>query len=163
MKRLNKKGMSLIEILIVVSIFAILGVLTTRSVILTLRGSRKSESQIKVKENVNYALSVIERQLRSAEEITCSGSPVTTLSYISIEGVVSSFACGSSGGVGYIASGSGMLTADDVNVTDCSFLCEQESINFPPKVSVSVTAEDVSSEGAEKGVVTLQTEIVGRN
>ena len=71
-----QKGMSLLEILVVVAIFSILGVIVTRSVLLTLRGSKKSESQVKVRENVNYALAVIERQLRNADSIvTCPNDP----------------------------------------------------------------------------------------
>ena len=64
MNKKTLKGMSLLEILIVVAVFSILGVIVTRSVLLTLRGSKKSESQVKVRENVSFSLGVIERQLR---------------------------------------------------------------------------------------------------
>lgn len=162
----NKKGMSLVEILITISVFAVLGILTTRAVITTLRGARKSDSQIQVKENINYAFSVMERQLRSAEEISpCFSVPTpgTSISYVSLEGEPSTFSCELTANTGYVASGSARLTSSEVKVTSCSISCVQEISNYPPIVSISVTATDVNSSGPEAGVVTMETEIVGRN
>ena len=161
--RKNNKGLSLIEILIVVSIFAVLGILTTRSVILTLRGAKKSDSQITVRENLNYSLSVIERQLRNAKEIvTCSGGASGRVDYISNEGLTTSFSCGSNGTDTYVASGSGRLTGSDIKISGCSFTCTQESINKPPIISVSFTGESVVT-GSESSKVSVQSEVVLRN
>lgn len=159
----QNRGMSLIEILIVVSVFAILGILTSRSVLTTLRGARKSDSQIKVKENVNYAFSVMERQLRSAYEIDCPNTDTTTIDFISLEGITTSFSCVSTPGDSYIASGSARLTSTDISVDSCSIVCEKESENSPAKVSVSVVATDSISQGPDEGSVSVETEIVGRN
>jgi len=71
MKTKTNSGLSLIEILIVITIFAVIGILSTRSVFLTLRGAKKSDSLVRVRENVNNALSVIERQIRNSEKVTC--------------------------------------------------------------------------------------------
>lgn len=160
--KVNKanKGISLVEILIVIAIFAVLAVITTRSIVITLKGARKSDSQIKVRENLNYAVSVMERQIRSAQEISpCPNSNHSTISYLSLEGISSSFNCGS----GYISSGSARLTSTDVSIDSCSMVCEKESENYPSKVSISISASDANLSGTDKGSVIIETEIVGRN
>jgi len=159
----NIKGLSLIEILIVITIFAVIGLLSTRSVFLTLRSAKKSDSMIRVRENVNYSFSVIERQLRNAESITCPNPSFNRLDYISLEGTATSFACATSGQDKYVASGSGRLTSSDITVTNCSFTCTQADINNPPYVNIIVEAEDNISQSEEKGRVSIQTQIVLRN
>lgn len=154
-------GFSLVEILIVISIFSIIGVLTTRTVLLTMRGAKKSDSQVRVRENVNYALSVIERQIRNSESVTCTAS-TTIFNYISLEGTSTSFSCVTAGSDKYIASGSGRLTSSDVVITSCSFVCTKTG-NNPATVKISIEANDATATGIEKGSVTAETEIVTRN
>lgn len=152
------RGVSFIEILVVIAVFAILGVLATRAILLTLRGSRKSESVVKVRENVNYALAVIERQLRNAESIntsTCTGR----VDYTDKDGVASSFVCTNIGPAGYVASGSARLTSPEVAVTACSFSCTAASDNVLPSVSVNVTAQDATATGVESAQVSSSTQI----
>lgn len=155
------KGFSLVEILVVISVFAVIGILSTRSLFLTLRGAKKSDSLVRVRENINLALSVMERQIRNSESITCPSSGVT-LSYISLEGVDTSFSC-TTGPNGFIASGSARLTSADISVTSCLFTCSQTDLNTPPLVKVSITAEDNISTSVEKGSITTETQIVARN
>lgn len=162
MKTKTNSGLSLVEILIVITIFAIIGILSTRSVFLTLRGAKKSDSLVRVRENVNNALSVIERQIRNSEKITCP-SVGTTLSYVSLEGISTDFICQSVGTDGYISSGSARLTSSDVSITSCSFTCSQISLNVPPLITITITAEDKTSTSVEKGSITTETQIVGRN
>ncbi len=164
MKRITKKGFSLIEILVVISIFALIGILTTRSIFTTLRSARKSDSLVKVREDINYAVGVIERQIRSAESVNCSLVTARSLPYIAEGGISSSFDC-TIGANGAIASGSAspvIITSSDVTVTGCVFTCTQ-SVNNPPSINISITAEDKNSSGTEKGSVTSQTEILLRN
>ncbi len=162
MKSKNNTGLSLIEILIVISIFAAIGLLSTRSIFLTLRGARKSESQVKVRENLNFALAIVERQIRNAEKLTCTAS-TTLLTYTAIEGVQSTFLCFTSGSDIYLASGSGRLTSSEVTLTTCSITCTQATINKPPTVKISLVGEDNTTSSVEKGSVTVETEISPRN
>lgn len=159
----KNKGFSLIEILVVISIFSIVGILSTRAVLLTMRGAKKSESQVKVRENVNYALSIIERQIRNSEDVSpCPNTSELKLDYVSSDGIPTFFSC-TVGASGKISSGSATLTSSDVSITDCSFTCTQTSSNNPPIVNVSIIAEDKTATGIEKGSVTAETEIVTRN
>lgn len=160
----NIKGLSLIEILIVISVFAIIGILSSTSLFLTLRNAKKSESLVKVKENLNYSLAVIERQIRNSEKVDCTTSTNSVLNYIALEGVQSSFSCkpAVAGNTAYIASGSARLTPSNISVSSCAFTCTETS-NNPPSVKVSLTFEDAVSTAPEKASITTETEIVTRN
>ena len=170
-RKIYNKGLSLVEILVVISVFAVIGILSTRSIFLTLRGAKKSDSLVRVRENVNFAMGVIERQIRNAQslEILCDGIPSSSLSYVAQEGALTDFSCEDLGNLtdGYIASGGARLTSPDIDVTSCSFTCTQldpnDPPNFPPTIRVSITAEDTVSTSIEKGVVTAETEIISRN
>ncbi len=165
MKRYNK-AFSLIEILVVISIFAVIGILSTRSIFQTLRSARKSDSLVRVRENINYALGVIERQIRSAESVDCSTVTAINMPYIAEGGIGTSFSLATVGTDKFIASGSGALakrlTSNDITVTSATFTCTQ-TFNNPPSINISITAEDNTSTGVEKASVTSQTEILLRN
>ncbi|WKZ25737.1 MAG: prepilin-type N-terminal cleavage/methylation domain-containing protein [bacterium] len=163
MKKKLIKGLSLVEILIVISIFAVIGLLSTRSVFLTLRGAKKSDSLVRVRENINYSLAVMERQIRSAQSVTCPNLSPTVLDYVSIEGSQTSFSCTLTGSDRYIASGSARLTSNDVSLLSCNFSCTQDDINTPPVVRILLEATDSQITSVEAGTVTAQTEIVLRN
>jgi len=158
------QGFTLIELLVVVTIFAVLGIVATQSITLTLRGTKKSESLIAVKENLNYSLGVIERQLRNAESITtCPNTNTSTISYLSADGFISSFSCANLTGTGYIASGSARLTGEDVKVTACSFSCTEATGSAVPSVDIAVSAKDANIVGAGGGQVDISTKILLRN
>lgn len=156
------KGFSLIEILVVISIFSVLGVLSTRAILLTVRGSKKSDSLVRVRENVNYALSIMERQIRNSESVSpCPNSNLSLLDYVSSNGQATTFSYNE--GEKYIASGSARLTSSDILITSCIFRCTQVLPNNPPIVEISIVAEDAATTGIEKGTVSVETQIVTRN
>jgi hypothetical protein len=156
-------GISLLEILVVVSIFAVLGILITRSVLLTLGGGKKSESLIRIRENLNYSVGVIERQLRNANSITaCPNPDPLVISYTDISGNAAAFSCVNIGTNGYVASGSARLTSDAINVTDCSFTCATGS-GTPSGVTISLEGQDASASGIENATVTTKTQVFLRN
>lgn len=154
------KGLSLLEILVVMGIFAILGVLATGVITLSLQGSRKGGSMVKVRENVNYAVAIMERQLRNAETITdCTTTGTTSLSYTDATGIPTFFECKDLATNGYVASGSARLTNNDVKVTSCSFSCPG-SVSIPPQVEINITATDPNAATAkESATVSITTMI----
>lgn len=153
------KGMSLIEILVVVTIFAVLGIVVTRAVLSTISGSKKSESLIRVRENLSYSLGIIERQLRNADSITqCPNSDPLRIDYHDQFGNSSYFACLNE----YVASGSARLTSTDINVTSCSFVCTL-STGSPSSVTITLSAKDKNGIGAQGATVDVSSEIYLRN
>lgn len=164
-----EKGLSLLEILVVISIFAVLGILVTRSVLLTLGGGKKSETLIKVRENLNYSTGVIERQLRNAGSVTdCTNSDTSAINYVDQSGKTTKFFCvnvGVPGTVGFIASDSATtkLTNNDVKITSCSFTCALSTAGTPSSVTVNLQATDATAVGVDNTVVSTSTQIFLRN
>lgn len=154
------RGLSILEVLIVILVFSVLGVLTTQAIFLTLKGTKKSSSLMKVRENVSYSLDVIERQLRNAQSVTpCPNTDTKIVSYIDADGKIGSFSCTLGETTGYIASGSARLTSDEIKITACSFNCVESLSGNPPSVAISLSAEDALAKGLEKGKVTSSTQI----
>lgn len=160
-----QRGMSLLEILVVVSVFSFLGILITRSVVLTVAGSKRSESQIKVRQSLNYSLSVMERQLRNADSIPdCPNLDTNYLAYNDQDGNLTFFSCVPAGaGIGSVASQSANLTSSDVNVVGCSIVCTPGQEGSPSVVTISLEARDAQAVGTANSNVTLTTQINLRN
>lgn len=171
------KGLSLIEILVVITVFAVLGIIISTSIILSLQGSQKSLGVVAARENLDYATGIIERQLRNANSIPdCLGlnpSPnpdTSTINFIDQNGNPSSFTCvltGTSTEAGYIASGSAnlRLTSPQVAISACSFTiaCGSPGSVNPPYVDVSLTAHPVNLTGAQSSTLTNSVRIYLRN
>lgn len=157
----SEKGLSLLEVLIVITIFAVIGILITRSIVLTLGGTKKGESIIKVRENLDYAMGVIERQIRNANSIpVCTNSSATTLNYIDQNGGAGSFSCMNIGGAdSFVASGSARLTNNSIQITNCSFTCTQGTGANPPSVSVNLEAQESGNSGTQNSKVSTTTQI----
>jgi len=160
MKKLNYLGFSLIEMLVVISIFALLGLMVTQIIVLSLRGTRKSQASFKVRSNLDYAMSVMERQIRGARSIACEGN---TLTYTDNSGTSSSFSFDSTNE--QIASGSAALalTSSDVSVTSCSFTCATGEGGALDSVGISIIGEEKGNTGKEGAKVSLETQINLRN
>ncbi len=159
----SERGLSLIEILVVITIFAMLGLLISGSLILSIRGAKKSESMIKVRENLNYAVAVVERNLRNASSITNCIDADTTISYLDQYGKAGSFSCEFGQNGGYLASGSGKIriTAEDIDLGSCNFTCD--GTNNPPSVVVDLEGAYVNTNGAEGSVVSISSTVYLRN
>lgn len=160
-----RQGISLIEILVVVAIFAILGIIITRSIFLTLQGSKKSATLVNVRENVDHAMGIIERNLRNANSISeCPNSDPAVINYIDQNGKSSSFSCKDLDlSDSYIASGSARLTSNTIKLVGCSFTCVPGTSANPPSVIVNIEAQDAVVVGAQGGDVTTTTQIFLRN
>lgn len=164
MKKIYIYGFSLVELLVVISVFAVLGTVAANSVMSTLKNTRKTDSQITVRENLNYTLSVIERQIRGAQSIVpCPNTSTNSLVYTDQAGVSTNFSCVFPSGDGYVASGSSRLTSENLQVVSCNFSCTHTDTNKPPLVKVVITAEDKTNKNAEGSRVTVQTDITLRN
>lgn len=158
MPRKKTSGFSIVEILVVIMIFAVIAILATESIALSLRGSKRSESTISVRENLNYSLAVIERALHNAESVTCVNP--TILTYSDILGLPAEFSCDLVSGL--IASSSARLTSSEVKITACKFICNSGASGVPPSVTISITAENAFASGLEQAQVTTNTQIMLR-
>ena len=161
-KDTNESGLSLIEILVVITIFAILGVLITQSIALTLQGTKKSESLVAIRENLDYSMSIIERQIRNANLLECAKSDPYTLYYIDQNGNETTFSFISNQNEGsYLASGSGRLTSDNTFVTGSFTQCNDTE--KPGFVEVQLNGSSSRQSGIQNANVTINSTINLRN
>jgi prepilin-type N-terminal cleavage/methylation domain-containing protein len=164
----SSAGFSLMEMLVVVFVFSILGVVATQILALSLRGSGKSESIGETRANIEYAVSNMERLLRNATEIdsSCGVAGTNILMYTDENGEPGEFECDTGGN--YIASGSASIpiTSDAVEI-DCNgsvFICPAPATNVPQTVLIEVTGQDAQlGTGVEGSSVTVKTQVQLRN
>ena len=165
----QKLAFSLIEILIVVGLFAVLATIASQSTLLSLRGARKSDSLADVREDLDYAVASMERSLRSAQSITtpCNGTAVQTINYVDEYESTGSFSCLdlNNDTIIEVASGSGTpiqysrLTSSDVRVTNCQITCTTPITNTPPFIDISITGINLTGSGSDLSPVTVDTRV----
>jgi prepilin-type N-terminal cleavage/methylation domain-containing protein len=158
MRSKYQQGISMIEVLVVILVFSVISILGTQSILLSIRGSKRSESTIGVRENVNYSLAVIERQLHNAESVSCVST--TQITYDDGTPPLDNFVCDlSNPQEGFIASSSARLTGSDINVVACSFFCDPGGAGIPPSVTISITARDKDTAELEGAQFTTNTRV----
>lgn len=152
-------GYTLVEVMIAVFIFAIIMFVTVQTLASTFKSTTKSENEVSVRENIDYALNVMERNLRNSASLDCANSDSQTLSYTDQYNNQVSFYCDSS--VNRIASASAYITTSDIHV-DCTgvvFVCDSGGLSVPPSVSISLSAWNADAAGADQSVVNAQTTV----
>lgn len=147
-------GFSIIELLIVISVFSILAIVSTQIVIISLRNSGKGKAVVNVRENTSFVLSLMERRLRSAKGIDCTSTNIL-LKYIDENGIQSSYAC--IGGInGHLEENGVAITNTSEIIIDCTsappfvFSCTTN-----PFVEVSLSVRDAVGTGVES----VQTQV----
>lgn len=180
MDRLKKKikfrlGFSLIEMLIVVSVFGILGVVVTQTMSSSLRSSRKSEALGNIREEIDYVINAMDKVFNRAVGLNCAESTPERISYINFEGIDSFYDCSTFNGK--IASGSAILsvtravTGEDVEILNCGstdaygtyFQCITGTDGMPDQVRVQIVAKDSKTQGSEAAIYSVNTNILLRN
>lgn len=167
----SRRGFSLIETLVVIGLFSILAIVVSRSVSTTLTGTRKSDATANVRGELNYAINVIDRHLRSAKSIeNCSqtGTASTTIWYNDQDGVRTNFSCTpdaacTASSISNVASSSARLTSTQtICITNCQFVCTQPATNQPPTVDVLIQGVSKGVSGVEDVAVEVKTSITLR-
>jgi len=165
----NISGFTLVEVLVVVSSFAILAVLVTLTIAASLKGSRKSETSSKVRTELEYALGFIERQVRNGTSLVCT--PPDGIDFQDPDGVAAGYdrRLQTIDGVsqGYIASRSGTLwshlTSSSIGITEFTVDCSDEIEDVPMSVAITLSGKDISGTGSGNSQVTIDTQIMLRD
>lgn len=149
---INKKGFSLIEVLVVLSIFVLIAIIANQLLFPVFRGSEKTGAAIIVKQNGNYAISVIQRELYNSKGVSLCAPEIVT--YFDADGDLTSLSCSiGSGSKIFLASRSGArdLTSPEVEVESCNITClplppyKQVGIVFTLKKKDAVRVEEKAS------------------
>lgn len=173
-----ESGYSIIEILVVVGVFAVLGILATQSINLSLKSSKKGDSIVSVKQELENAASTIERQLQTASSVIgCTTSIATpSVGLRNSAGVRYDYACFDSPPSNWPAStnndprivySSGdtinyvyRLTSNNITITNCQFNCYTQDSNT--YIDFTVTASAKGLTVAEGSAVTTARKILIR-
>lgn len=163
-----KRGFTLVELLVVVTILATVGVLATNMFFQILKGASKTEVLKRVKQEGNYALSVIEKMSRNALEVedmksVCDGNYRSSLTIKNQDEATTSFSCTGT----TIASNSADLTSSQVRVSsDCNqFIKCTQTGSAPAVVEIKFSLSQAGSptRPEEKASVDFQTTVSLRN
>ncbi|HZZ98844.1 MAG TPA: prepilin-type N-terminal cleavage/methylation domain-containing protein [Candidatus Saccharimonadia bacterium] len=87
----NQSGFSLIELLVVVALFAIISIAAVSLFLSTLRGSNVTNASAVIKQTGNYALDVMSYMVRDAQQITGCDSVAGTLTLLNRDGGTTQF------------------------------------------------------------------------
>lgn len=163
-----QNGFSLIEILIVVGLFAVISVITTQVLTTSIRGSKKSESIESVRSEIDFATQQITRQLRNASSIAggCTGVTQTAISFYDQNSIPNTFSCLDLGTEnGHIASSSAniRITSTDITITACEITCYAGQANTTDNVLLKFSAKDKLKTGIESSQVDVETRVYLRN
>jgi len=169
----KNKGFTLVEILVVVGILGIIAVVASTIFFTTLRSSGKTKVLTKVKQNGDYALSVMERLIKDSQEVVTNTdnkiceSGMNYLKFKRADGNTIEFGCLEEGTAnGRIASNSARLTSSEVKVDSCSFDCSWLGTKFYPKtVTIKFTLSQFGAtvRPEEQATINFQTTISTRN
>jgi len=159
---MKKRGYTLIEILVVVTVFAAISLITSQTIILTLRGTKKAESISKVRSNLDNAIGSMERQLRGAKSIVsaCTGVAAQSIIFVDQNNNQVTFSCigvNNNNQPASIASGAATLTTSDITISACSFTCSPAVGSNPPSILINVTGNDLTGQNSSVPVVTQVT------
>ncbi|MAG59938.1 hypothetical protein CMO96_04075 [Candidatus Woesebacteria bacterium] len=162
MKRLSKKGMTLVELLVVFAVFVVIIAITQQALFASLRGTSKTEVASKVKQNANYVVSVMERALHSAKDVSCVNNRVD---YTSVEdGKKYYFSCEE----GNVTLGGSALNSNETTVSSnppCSITCSPEGGTTSVVIDMTFqqAGEGSGLRAEEKASHQVKTSILLRN
>jgi len=164
---MKKNGFTLIEIMIVVVILGIIVVIGSGAFFSILRGSTKTKTLQMVKQNGDYAISVMERMIRNARILIypTTDSTVASITIENPDGGETVFSCESDRAT--ISSNGASLLSNEVKVSDCNIF--EVTVGQPEvkpatvKINFNLTQVEITNRPEEQAEVNFQTTVTLRN
>lgn len=153
------RGFTLIEMLVVISVFSIIAVLVGSLVGRSMKGARKSESSLKVRAELENAVSIIERSLRGAKANSVSCTP-TSVNFTGQDGQPVSFSCSVASSNFVLKKGNYDIVGSNVKLTACNFDCSKLSEGI---VGINLSGVSANSSGVESDSINVSARVVLRN
>ena len=186
MKAKNCLGFTLVETMVVVALLSVVGVMAVEIFFTSLRGGTKAETLKEVKQNGDYAISVMERMIRNAQEVTspnptdCDGSQFLEITIRNPDFGKTTFSCGNQIALISATPYSPLpltptptpvetyLTSSELYVRDCYFICNNpgstpENVTIHFVLSETGAATPTPARPEERASVTFETTISLRN
>lgn len=141
------EGFTLLETLMVVFLLGLILIVGGNLFFSVLKGASKAEVMREGKQAGDYAMNVMARTIRNAQNIAdCSTANGITIT--NPDRTVTNFSCISEDGVNKIASGGGRLTGKNVTLGNpCTLLFICDTTISPPKVKINFTLSQKSTTG----------------
>ncbi len=167
----NHAGFTLIEVMVSVSIFAIILTLGIGSLLTINNAYRKSQTERVVLDNLNFAMESMAREIRVGSQYSCGGScspsGASALQFIDPDGQTVEYYFDPNGGQGRIVKSTdtavlGMSDPSFVVIDELKFFVvgEDQTDFDQPYVVISVTGTTVASN--QTSTFTLQTSVSQR-
>ena len=161
-------GFTFIEMIVAISIMGIVALIGTGFLLTSLSSSGKAEINKEVRQNGNFALSVMEGLIISSKSVSCISTEEIDVTDIS--GRLTQFICDestnfriSSVSAAFLPPTTYILTASNVAVTNCTFACTTTA-GSPANVGIGFTVSQMSgTRPNEKSSVSFQTQVSTRN
>lgn len=166
----NKKGFTLVELLVVTSIFIIITTTIVSILFIILRGTKKSDSIVIVRQNGEQAMAQMVRIMRFAKSLdypaSCDGVSKDHITVTAVDLSQTTFTCPASFTFpNFIDLNSTKLTnSDTVMVQSCSFVCTQQVGGSPIiGISFSLSKVNLSSLPEENSTIPFRGSVTLRN
>lgn len=190
---LNSKGFTLIEMLVAIGVFVVVGSIAVSILFSALRGTNKTNVITIVRQNGNYAISQMEKMIRNAKsfeavsadlgytwETVCNPSThYRQIKISSFDDVETTFKCNDNNNISSVsASGATVYLLDTSSVSlpstiplpqnRCYFTCSRPDSVSPPIIGINFYLTDTSTTGfaenkASQSAILFQTSVQIRN
>lgn len=159
-----KRGFTLIEMLIALAVFSMLGVMATVILVGALQGAKKAAAVALVKNEGSRVINTMTQMLKYSTSVTLCGGNSVTFQPRTDTSNPAVFACLPPGaGPYYIASNSANLTSGNVEMTSCNISCDVPDV-LAKQVNINFTLQMKNATFAtENADTTFKTQIELRN
>lgn len=167
----NLSGFTFVELLVGISMFAVIGTVTLSILFATLRASKKSDVLVSLRQDGNTVMSQVGRNIRYARSLDAPASCISPVNSSSItitsnsDGGQTTFACVSGASSTVASNGASLTDTDSTVMSNCEFVCTQPTLNDPPTITFSFVLSAKSSSGLSEsnGSIPFQSSITLRN
>ena len=142
------RGFTLVELITVIGIIGVIGAVVVSIVVITLRGSAKTDTIELARQGGGVALTQMVNTIRYAYSLESPTScmPQTTVDEITVSSLSDLSETTLSCTTDSIASnGASLIDQNSLRVSSCSFTCSQITANSAPTITIAFTLEPVSS------------------
>ena len=162
----KQHGFTLVELLVSITLMAVIGVAINTIFITTLKSANKADIMKEIKQNGEYASTVMEQMIRNAQTIqdvgglgvcTSAGLSGSSIRILNSDDHTSTFQLSA----GQISSTGGMLTNNlKTSATNLIFTCSKIG-NAPPTVTFSFTISQLGTpaKAEEKATMNFRTTV----
>jgi len=158
-KNFNNSGLTLVELLVAVSIFAIVALAATSIFIKVMNVQKKAFAIQEVQDNISYAMGMISKEIRMMSEITTKDTVSTTLNFKNSkeEDVVYNLSNGQ------LLRNGKPITSSKVTVEELKFYVNDWDITNGPQPRITINMVMKISDSNLGGTkMRLQTTLTGR-